>query len=110
VEIDEVNSHDLVGVRALDFRHRWNASFASSLYAGVDRYDLATPAYSIYFGTGVQWRSFLRRWLPKWDLDFDLRHAQNIARDHVLATDPQGSKPESFYKVESAALYLSRRF
>ncbi len=40
----------------------------------------------------------------------DLRYAQNIARDHVLATDPETSRPDSFYKIESAVFYLSRRF
>lgn len=109
-EFDEVDGHELIGARLVDFRHRWNTSFASSLYLGVDRYNVATPAYSMYFGTGIAWRDFMPHWLPKWDLDFDLRHAQNIARDHVLATDVQGSRPETFYKMETAALYLSRRF
>jgi len=80
------------------------------LFAGVDRYNLATPAYSIYVGTGAEWRNFLPRWLPKWDLDLDLRYAQNVARDHILATDVQTSRPDSFYKIESAVLYLERRF
>ena len=40
----------------------------------------------------------------------DFRYAQNIARDHVLASDPQGARPDSFYKIESAVLYLSRHF
>ena len=53
---------------------------------------------------------FPAQWLPKWDLGFDFRHAQNIARDHVLASDPRGSRPDSFYKIDSAVLYLSRRF
>jgi hypothetical protein len=106
VEADEVQGHDLIGVRPIDYRYRFSDSFALGSFAGVDRYDLATPAYSIYFGLGAAWRDIL----PKWDLDFELRHAQNIARDHVLATDPQGPRPESFYKVESALMYLSRRF
>jgi hypothetical protein len=28
----------------------------------------------------------------------------------VLASDPQGPRPESFYKIDTALLYLSRRF
>jgi hypothetical protein len=39
-----------------------------------------------------------------------LRYGQNIARDHILPSDPQGPRPDSFYKIESAVLYLSRRF
>jgi len=110
IELDEIDGHGLVGVRAIDYRHRYTDSFALGAFAGVDRYSLATPAYSIYFGLGAQWRNFLPRRLPKWDLGLDLRHAQNIARDHVLATDPRGSRPESFYKIDSVVLYLSRRF
>jgi hypothetical protein len=110
VEVDEAASHSLVGVRAVDYRHRFNDSFALGFFLGVDRYNLQTPAYSLYGGVGAQWRNFLSSWLPKWDLDLDVRHSQNIARDHVLATDPDLSRPDSFYKIDSAVLYLSRRF
>jgi hypothetical protein len=110
IEYDQVASHALIGVRAIDYRHRFGNSFALNAFAGVDRYNLATPAYSIYGGFGPEWRNFLPKWLPKCDLGLDLRYAQNIARDHVRPSDPQGSRPDSFYKIESAVLYLSRRF
>ena len=110
IELDEAASHALYGFRPIDYRHRFGDSLALGAFAGVDRYQLATPAYSIYYGVGGQWRNFLRSWLPKFDLGLDLRHAQNVARDHVLATDPRGIRPDSFYKIESAVLYLSRRF
>jgi hypothetical protein len=106
VELDEVDGHALIGVRALDYRYRFSDNFALGLFAGPARYDLATPAYSVYFGIGGLWRDIL----PKWDLGLDFRYAQNVARDHVLASDPQGVRPESFYKIETALLYLSRRF
>jgi hypothetical protein len=67
---------------------------------------VATPAYSEYAGIGGQWRNIL----PGWDIGLDLRYAQNVARDHVLASDPPGSRPETFYKIETVLLYLSRRF
>ncbi|HEX4618905.1 MAG TPA: capsule assembly Wzi family protein [Steroidobacteraceae bacterium] len=106
LELDRVDGHSLIGVRAIDFRHRYGDSFALGLFAGADRYDLATPAYSVYGGVGAQWRNFL----PQWDLGLDLRYAQNIARDHVLPSDPQGPRPDSFYKIASGVLYLSRHF
>jgi hypothetical protein len=106
VEVDEVDGHSLIGVRPLDYRYRFSNDFALGLFVGVARYNLATPAYSMYFGVGA----LLRDVLPKWDLGVDFRHAQNIARDHVLASDPQGVRADSFYKIESAMLYLSRRF
>ncbi len=106
VELDEVDGHALVGVRALDYRYRFSDTIAAGLFMGAARYDLATPAYSVYYGVGAQWRNIV----PKWDLGLELRHAQNLARDHMLASDPQGVRPESFYKIESALLFLSRRF
>jgi hypothetical protein len=106
LELDEVNGHSLIGARAIDYRHRYGDTFALSMYAGVDRYNLATPAYSLYGGIGPQWRNIL----PKWDVGVDFRYAQNIARNHVLPTDVQGVRPDSFYKIESVLAYLSRRF
>jgi hypothetical protein len=110
VEIDEIQSHMLIGFRAVDWRYRFDGdAFAVGAFFGVNRYQLATPAYSEYAGLGAEWRNFLP-WLPKWDLGLDFRHAQNIARDHVLPTDPRGSRPDSFYKIDSAVLYVSRHF
>jgi hypothetical protein len=106
IELDEADGHSLIGVRALDYRYRFSKDFALGLFVGVARYNLATPAYSMYAGLGSEWRNIL----PKWDLGLDFRHAQNIARDHVLASDPQGVRPDSFYKIDTGLLYLSRRF
>jgi hypothetical protein len=106
VEFDQIDDHLLIGLRALDYRHRFDSPLAFSLFAGVARYNLETPATSVYGGMGGQWRNIIRNW----DLDLDFRYAQNVARDHVLPTDVQGVRAESFYKIESVTLYLSRRF
>ncbi len=107
VEFDQnVDGHALLGVRALDYRHRFADHLALGVFAGAVRYDLVTPAYGLYGGVGAQWRNIL----PQWDLGADFRFAQNIARNHVLATDVQGVRPDSFYKVSIATLYLTRRF
>src|SRR5262249_38357882 len=106
VEFDQVDGHLLIGFRPVDYRYRFDGPLALGLFAGVARYNLETPATSLYAGLGAQWRNIMRGW----DLDMDFRYAQNLARDHVLASDFQGVRPESFYKIESIALYLSRHF
>ena len=106
IEVDEVDGHSLIGVRAIDYRYRFTEHFALGAFIGATRYNVATPAYSVYFGAGAQWRDVL----PKWDIGVDFRHAQNVARDHVLASDTQGVRPETFYKIETGLLYVSRRF
>src|SRR5215472_2863386 len=108
-EFDTVDGHSLIGVRPLDWRYRFGDAFALGAFGGVDRYDLATPAYSIYLGGGLQWRNFLGA-LRGWDLGLEVRHGQNIARDKVLPTDVSGPRPDSFYKITSGVLYISRRF
>jgi Capsule assembly protein Wzi len=107
IELDpNVDGHTLLSARAIDYRHRFGDQFALGLFFGAARYDLATPAYGLFGGLGVQWRNVL----PKWDLGADFRYAQNIARNHVLATDIQGGRPDSFYKVEMGTFYVTRRF
>ena len=106
LELDQVDGHSLIGVRAVDYRYRFNRSFALSVFAGAARYNVETPAYSLYYGLGAQWRDIF----PKWDLGIDLRHAQNVARDHVLKSDPPATRPDTFYKIETGLVYLSRRF
>jgi hypothetical protein len=108
LEDDQVNGRNLFGARFLDYRHRFGDWFAMGLFLGVARYDLATPAYSLYGGVGAQWRNIL----PKWDIGVDYRYAQNVARNHVLASDApiDGVRPDSFYKIESGLLYVSRHF
>src|SRR5215472_1779066 len=109
LEVDQVDGHSLVGVRPIDYRHRFGDAFALSLFAGVDRYDVATPAYSVYGGLGAKWRNFLPG-LRNWDLGLDLRYGQNIARDKVLPSDVSATRPDTFYKIASGVLYLSKHF
>ncbi len=105
-EFDEVDGHLLIGLRPLDYRHRFDGPLALNLFAGIARYNVETPATSVYGGIGGQWRNIL----PAWDLNLDYRYAQNLARDHVLASDVQGVRPETFYKIETLTLYVSRHF
>src|SRR5262249_33868072 len=84
LEIDEVNKHNLLGVRLLDYRYRFNGPLALNVFVGAARYSLVTPAYGIYYGGGLQWRNVL----PGWDVGVDLRYAYSVARDHLLPTDP----------------------
>jgi len=106
LELDRIDGHLLMGVRALDYRYRFAGPLALSVFLGAVRYDLATPAFSLYGGVGAQWRNVLKGF----DLGLDLRYAQNIARDHLAPSDPQGVRPDSFYKIPSVTLSLSRKF
>jgi hypothetical protein len=106
IEVDEIDGHTLIGVRGLDYRYRFRGPFAFTGFVGAARYDLATPAYGVYFGIGGQWRDVV----PGWDIGLDLRYASKVARDNLLPTDPVGPRGDSFYDIGSATLYLTRRF
>jgi hypothetical protein len=106
VEYDDIAGHALIGVRALDYRYRFRGPVALTGFVGAARYGLATPAYGVYVGLGAQWRDLA----PRLDLALDLRYASKVARDDLVAGDPAGGRPDSFYDISSAALYLSYRF
>lgn len=106
-EIDRIDDHLLLAVRAIDYRYRFRNPLAVTAFIGAARYDLATPAYGYYMGAGVQWREVM----PGFDLSLDLRYADKVARDKLLPTDPASTlRPDSFYDITSAAMSLSYRF
>lgn len=106
IEYDDVDGHTLLGVRALDYRYRFEGPLALSAFLGAARYDLATPAYGLYGGVGAQ----LRNLLPSLDLGLDLRFAAKVSRDRLLAGDIPGSRSDSHDDISSATIYLSYRF
>jgi hypothetical protein len=108
VEFDEVDGHNLVSVRALDYRYRFQNPLALSVFVGASRYDLATPAYGLYYGAGVQWRDIVP---GGWDVGVDVRNAKKVARDHLLPDDPSSAlRPDSFYTVTSYSFVITKRF
>ena len=107
IEADDVRSHGLVAVRAIDYRYRFRGPIALGAFLGAARYAEGTPAYGWYFGAGAQWRNLL----PGWDLNLDYRDAPNLARERSLPTDPQGGyRTEAFYSITGFSLYMSRKF
>jgi hypothetical protein len=105
LELDEFDGEPLLAVRALDYRYRFANPLALTGFLGAARYDLATPAYGYYGGVGAQWRGLADRW----DLALDLRYGDKLARDRLLPGEPQGQRPDSFFDIVSATLYLSYR-
>jgi hypothetical protein len=106
LELDDIDGHALVSVRAIDYRYRFASPLALSVFVGAARYALATPAYGIYYGAGLQWRDVL----PRWDVGVDVRYAKKVARDHLLPGDPTSVQNDSFYDITSSTLSLTRRF
>jgi len=105
-EFDSVDGHSLVGVRLLDYRYRLNWPVAVGVFLGAARYDLATPAYGVYYGVGLQWLNVL----PGWDIGADVRYYNSIARDHLLPSDPQTPRPDSFYDFSGGTVSISYHF
>ena len=106
LEIDDVQGHSLIGVRAFDYRYRFNNPLALSVFLGAARYALATPAYGFYYGAGIQWRNLL----PACDVGVDYRYANSVARDHLLPSDPQVPRPDSFYNISLFTASISYHF
>jgi hypothetical protein len=106
LELDDVDGDLLLAVRALDYRRHLSRRLSLTAFAGAARLDLETPAHGWYFGGGVE----LKDLWPGWSLVFDARIGDKLARDNLLPTDPQASRPDDFYDLRGLAVYLSRRF
>ena len=106
LEYDDVEGHGIIGIRLIDYRYRFNNPIALDAFLGAARYALGTPAYGFYYGLGAQWRNVL----PGWDVGVDLRYDDTLARDHLLPSDPQGTRPDSFYYVLGAVFSVSYHF
>lgn len=107
IEADELAHRAFYNVRLLDYRYRFGTPLALEFFAGAARYNLSTPAYGFTFGAGVQWRDVV----PKWDVGLDYLYGVNVARIRLLPQDVQeGTRNDSFYNIQRATLYLSRKF
>jgi hypothetical protein len=106
IDFDEFDGASLIGVRLLDYRYRFNGPIALTASLGAARYALATPAYGFYYAAGIQWRNIL----PHVDLGLEGRYYDSIARDHVLPSDPQTTRPDSFYDIYGAVLEVTAHF
>jgi hypothetical protein len=108
LELDRVDGHDLLSLRAVDYRYRFGKRLAATAFLGVGRYSVGLPAYGYYWGAGLQ----IMNVLPKWDMGLDVRHHEKLGRDKVLATDPPPTpiRTRLFFDINGTALYLSRKF
>lgn len=109
LEADDISGRTLLSIRMLDYRYRLNGPLAFNIFAGASRYSLATPAYGVYAGAGVQWRNVL----PGWDVGLDYRTVAYAQRVRDLPTDPQAlatAKPDALYSIYSWTLHLTRKF
>jgi hypothetical protein len=108
VEAEQINGHSLIGVRLIDYRWRFDNPLALGAYLGAARYALATPAYGLYYGLGLQYRNVL----PGWDVGVDVRYDDSVARDHLLPSDPPnvGARSDTFYDIWGAIFTISRTF
>jgi hypothetical protein len=106
IELDRANGRTLLALRAIDYRYRLPNSIALTAFLGAARYDLAIPAYGYYAGAGVQWRDIR----PRWDLNIDLRYADQLTRDTLGPDGTISGATHSAHDVMGLALYVSRRF
>ena len=106
LELDDLGSDLLLAVRALDYRRHISERLAFNIFIGAARLDLETPAFGYYYSAGIQFKDLV----SNWDLSIDLRIADEVARDNLLPSDPQGGNPDNFRDIFGVSVYLTRRF
>ncbi|HEV7136274.1 MAG TPA: capsule assembly Wzi family protein [Steroidobacteraceae bacterium] len=104
LDADSISGRLLLGVRMVDYRYRFGWPLAFHAFVGGARYSLATPAYGLYLGAGLQWRHVL----PGWDVGLDYRSVVSAQRLVDLPTEP--ATRESYHSIDSFTLYLSHDF
>jgi hypothetical protein len=108
LELDRVNSHSLLSLRAVDYEYRLSSRFAAGAFFGVGRYEYGAPAHGWYYGLGFRVRDVL----PNWDIGMDWRAYDKLSRNRVVPGDPSfnGTLPRMHFDVDGRSLYISRRF
>jgi hypothetical protein len=106
LELDEVESDQLLALRAFDYTRHLSDRISMSYFAGAARLALGTPAYGYYFGLGVQFKEVA----AGLDLGIDLRYGDKVARDNLLPSDFRDGSPDNFYDISGISVYLSHRF
>lgn len=106
-ELDDVDDHLMVSLRALDYRYRLTSRIAVNGFLGVGRYHWGAPAHGWYMGADVQWRNVL----PRWDVGVSGRYYDKLSRNRVLPGDPSlvSDRPRMHFDIEAVTLYFSRR-
>jgi hypothetical protein len=107
LDADEIDGRLMLGIRAIDYRYRFDNPLALDAFFGAASYSIGTPAMGWYMGVGPEWRGIL----PGWDLAATFRYGLDLARLRVLPTDPQQNENrlDSFYSIYSLALTLSHK-
>lgn len=105
IEFDEFDGEPFIAVRAIDYRYRFGNSLALTAFLGAARYELQTAAYGYYMGLGGQLRDIADRF----DVSLDLRYGHKVARDRLTTGEPVFRRPDSFFDIVGATLYLSYR-
>jgi hypothetical protein len=108
IDVDTTEGGTLLGVRLIDWRWRFDNPLALGAFLGAARYSLATPAYGVYIGAGLQWRNVVRGL----DVGLEGRFYDDIARDRLLPGEPNPNpiQPDSFYSFYGAVFSLSYHF
>lgn len=106
LELDSVESDQLLALRAFDYRRHFSDRIAFNYFAGAARLSLGTPAFGYYLGFGVQFKEMI----AGLDLGIDLRVGDKLARDNVLPEDYSDGSPDNFYDITGVSFYLSHRF
>jgi hypothetical protein len=106
IELDRIDDHAMIALRAVDYRFRLGNAFALTAFAGAARYNTQTPAYGYYLGGGAQWRNVR----PRWDLNLELRYGDKLAHDELDANGQLAGNSDVFSDVLGATLSVSRRF
>ena len=105
LDIDDIHRHMLLGARMVDYRYRFGRHLAAHAFLGAARYALATPAYGLYLGAGLQWRNLF----PGWGVGVDFHNVISAQRLQDLPSETPCCR-QTLDSIYSWTFYVSRSF
>jgi len=104
VQVADAAGDRLMAVRVLDYQYRLaELPFMFGAFAGAASLDTGSTTLGYYGGVEALWRSPV----PHLNVGIGAQYGDKLARDKLLADDqPGGQRPDLFYDVSSAVLFL----
>ena len=104
LDVDSLRGRPMLGVRMVDYRYRFGRHLAAHAFVGAARYALATPAYGVYVGAGLEWRNLL----PGWGIGVGFHNLISAQRLRDLRTEVRGG--QVLWSTYSWTFDVSRSF
>lgn len=107
VDVSEILDQTLVGLRALDYQYQIYPHVRIGAFFGAATLDTGSMQNGYYTGINLTATDVGTKNL---NVILEFRHGDGLARDRLLASDPEGTQPDIFLDFDALSLSVGYRF